>query len=171
MVLACLLFFSANNARFAACQKPRCSCARKSLRCAPKEVHEYVRHVFEISDGLRTQLAAAISNPLFYEASITDTDGMVLASTDENKLGTFLPRRASLVQLGRRSFLGQIKALLAPRNPQLLEVEYPFITESKPLGEVRVVVHSALLVQEIKKPGTQLTNHHRLAPSSTLPSS
>lgn len=78
MVLACSLFFSANNARFAACQKPRCSCARKSLRCAPKEVHEYVRHVFEISDGLRTQLAAAISNPLFYEASITDTDGMVL---------------------------------------------------------------------------------------------
>lgn len=32
----------------------------------------------------------------------------------------------------------------------MLAVEYPFITESKPLGEVRVVVHSALLVQEIK---------------------
>lgn len=32
----------------------------------------------------------------------------------------------------------------------MLEVEHPFITDSKPLGEVRVVGHSALLVQEIK---------------------
>lgn len=63
---------------------------------APKEVHDYVRHAFEISEGLRTQLAAAHQNLLIYEVSITDTDGMVLASTDKNLPGTFLPRRVSL---------------------------------------------------------------------------
>lgn len=117
---------------------------------APKEIHDYVRHAFEISEGLRTQLVAAHSNSLIYEVSITDTDGMVLASTDESLPGKFLPRRASLSQLAGRSFLHQMKALLAPRKPQLFEVEYFFINAGKPFGEVRVVVDSALLVQEIK---------------------
>lgn len=117
---------------------------------APKEVHDYVRHAFEISEGLRTQLAAAHQNLLIYEVSITDTDGMVLASTDKNLPGTFLPRRVSLSVLARRNFLHQMKVLLAPGKPQLFEVEYPFIHESKPFGEVRVVVDSALLVHEIR---------------------
>ena len=117
---------------------------------APREIHDYVRHAFEISEGLRTQLAAAHSNPLFYEASFTDTDGIVLAATDENLPGKFLPRRASLSQLASRSFLHQMKVLLAPKRPQLFEVEYAFINDRKPFGEVRVVVDSALLVQEIQ---------------------
>src|SRR6266480_3509905 len=51
---------------------------------APEEIHDYVRHAFEISEGLRTQFVAAKKNPLIYEVSITDTDDLVLASTDEN---------------------------------------------------------------------------------------
>ncbi len=122
---------------------------------APEEIHDYVRHAFEISEGLRTQLAAASKNPLIYEVSITDTYGLVLASTDPNLPGTFLPRRTALSQLAGRSFLHQMKVLfVAPkrtaRNPQLFEHEYPFINDNKPFGEVRVIVDSALLVQEIQ---------------------
>lgn len=118
---------------------------------APKEVHDYVRHAFEISEGLRTQLIAAHSNPLIYEISVTDTDGMVLASTDQNLPGTILPRRASLSQLVGRSFLHQMKVLLlAPRKPQLFEHNYFFGNDAKPFGEVRVIVDSALLIQEIR---------------------
>ena len=123
---------------------------------APDEVRVYVRRAFEISEGLHTQLVAAHSNPLIYEVSITDTDGVVLASTDENLPGTFLPKRASLSQLVGRSFLHQIKVLLVParrtvKNPQLFEVEYVFGNNGKRFGEVRVVVDSALLVQEIQE--------------------
>ncbi|MBA0088162.1 MAG: PAS domain-containing protein [Acidobacteria bacterium Pan2503] len=122
---------------------------------APEEVRVYVRHAFEISQGLHTQLAAAHENVLIYEVSITDTDGLVLASTDENLRGTFLPRRASLSELVGRSFLHQIKVLLVPtrrtvKNPQLFEVEYPFRNGPVPFGEVRVIVDSALLVQSIR---------------------
>src|SRR4029077_20705549 len=37
---------------------------------APEEIHDFVRHAFEISEGLRTELAAAKDNPLIYEVSI-----------------------------------------------------------------------------------------------------
>src|SRR5437899_1804853 len=123
---------------------------------APEEIHDYVRHAFEISEGLRTQFVAAKKNPLIYEVSITDTDDLVLASTDENLQGKFLPHRASLSQLVGRSFLHQIKVLLVPtrrtvKNPQLFEHGYSFINDNKPFGEVRVIVDSALLVQSIQE--------------------
>src|SRR5437660_700300 len=123
---------------------------------ATKEIHYYVRHAFEISEGLRTQFVAAKKNPLIYEVSITDTDDLVLASTDENLQGKFLPHRASLSQLVGRSFLHQIKVLLVPtrrtvKNPQLFEHGYSFINDNKPFGEVRVIVDSALLVQSIQE--------------------
>jgi hypothetical protein len=120
---------------------------------APEEIHDYVRHAFEISDGLRTQFVAAKKSPLIYQVSIADTDGIVLASTDENLTGTFLPRRASLSHLVGRSFLHQMKILLVParrtdQNPQLFEHDYAFSNNNKPFGEVRVVVDPALLVEE-----------------------
>jgi uncharacterized membrane protein affecting hemolysin expression len=132
--------------------------AQQGLRAdssAPEAIHDYVRHAFEISEGLRTQFVAAMTNPLIYQVSITDTDGVVLASTDENLRGKFLPRRALLSQLAGRSFLYQLRVLLVPtrrmvKNPQLFEVDYPFSNDAKPFGEVRVVVDSALLVQEIQ---------------------
>jgi uncharacterized membrane protein affecting hemolysin expression len=132
--------------------------AQQGLRAdsdAPKEVHDYVRHAFEISYGLRTQFVAANTNPLIYEVSITDNDGVVLASTDENLPGKFLPRRASLAQLVNRSFLHQIKVLLVParrtdKNPQLFEHEYRFNNDNKPFGEVRVTVDSSILARAIQ---------------------
>src|SRR5215469_6192408 len=122
---------------------------------APEEIHDYVRLAFEKSEGLRTQLASANKNPLIYEVSITDSEGLVLASTDENLPGTLRPRKASLSQLVGRSFLHQIKVLLVPtrrtvKNPQLFEHDYAFSNDDKPFGEVRVIVDAGLLVGEIQ---------------------
>jgi PAS domain S-box-containing protein len=122
---------------------------------APGEIHDYVRHAFEISEGLRTQLKAAKENPLIYEVSITDNDGLVLASTADDLPGTFLLRRTPLSQLVGRSFLHQVKALFGPlmrtkKNPQLFEVDYRFSNGNRPFGEVRVVVDSGLLLKEIQ---------------------
>ena len=123
---------------------------------SPKDIHDYVRRAFEISEGLQTQFKAAKENPLIYEVSITDTEGMVLASSDPNLPGAFLAHRTPLSQLETRSFLHQVGVLLralkgANKGPQLFEVEYAFNKgENKPFGEVRVVVDSALLLGEIK---------------------
>src|SRR2546427_13308214 len=99
---------------------------------SPDEIHDYVRHAFEISEGLRTQLRAAKENPLIYEVSITDTDGLVLASSDENLPGTFLPRRTSLSQLVGRNFLHQVKVLFGPLR--VFELDYPFSNGNQPFG-------------------------------------
>src|SRR6266849_813481 len=114
---------------------------------APDEIHDFVRHAFEISDGLRTQLKAAKENPLIYEVSITDLDGMVLASTDENLPGLFLPRRTPLSQLVQRNFLHQVKVLAGPTK--VFELDFPFSNANRPFGEVRVVLNVGLLVSEI----------------------
>src|SRR5207245_9300209 len=54
---------------------------------APEEIHDFVRHAFEVNEGLRTQLRAAKENPLIYEVSICDINGMVLVRTDANLRG------------------------------------------------------------------------------------
>jgi PAS domain S-box-containing protein len=114
---------------------------------APQEIHDYVRHAFEIDEGLHTQLNAAKENPLIYEVSITDQDGMVLVSTDENLPGKFLARRAPLSRLLQRNFLQKVKALAGPSR--VFELDYPFSKGRQPFGEVRVVLNVGLLLNEI----------------------
>ena len=77
----------------------------------PEDIHDYVRHALEINEGLHAQLNAAIRSPLIYEVSITDQDGLVLISSDENEAGQYLPRRTPLSQLVQRGLLHQVKVL------------------------------------------------------------
>src|ERR1700675_658094 len=114
---------------------------------APEETHDFVRHAFEIDEGLHTQLKAAKENPLIYEVSITDQDGRAMVSTDENLPGKLLPKRAPLSQLVQRNFLHQVKVLAGPSK--LFELDYPFKKGGKPFGEVRVVLNAGLLLNEI----------------------
>jgi len=124
--------------------------ARQGLRPAsdsPQEIHDFVRHAFEIDEGLHTQLKAAKENPLIYEVSIADQDGRAMVSTDENLPGKLLPKRAPLSQLVQRNFLHQVKVLAGPSK--LFEFDYPFSKGRKPFGEVRVVLNADLLLNEI----------------------
>jgi PAS domain S-box-containing protein len=115
---------------------------------APQEIHDFVRHSFEVNEGLRTQLKAAKENPLIYEVSITDLNGMVLVSTDENMPGSFLPRRTALSQLVQRNFLHQVKVLAGPSK--VFELDFPFSNANQPFGEVRVALDSGILLKEIE---------------------
>jgi PAS domain S-box-containing protein len=124
--------------------------AREGLRPAsddPEDIHDYVRHAFEINEGLRAQLKAAKDTPAIYEVSITDRDGMALVSTDESLPGKILVRRLPLSQLTQRGYLHQIKLLAGP--PRIYELDFPFSNGSQPFGEVRVAVSSGLLLEEI----------------------
>jgi PAS domain S-box-containing protein len=114
----------------------------------PEEIHDYVRHAFEINEGLRTQLKAAKENPLIYEVSITDLNGNVLVSTDDNLPGSFLPRRTPLSQLVRRNFLHQVKVLAGPSR--VFEQDFPFSNANQPFGEVRVALSSGFLLNDIE---------------------
>jgi PAS domain S-box-containing protein len=115
---------------------------------APEDIHDYVRHAFEINEGLQSQLEAAKAhyNPL-YELSIVDDEGMVLTSTDRNLPGKFQPRRAPLSQLVSRGFLHQINVLRGA--DRLFELDLPFDVSKRSFGEVRVVLSSELLVKEL----------------------
>src|SRR5580704_7684490 len=113
----------------------------------PQEIHDFVRRAFEINEGLRTQLKAAKENPLIYEVSIVDHDGMVLISTDEDLQGKFLPRKTPLSQLVQRNFLHQVKVLAGPSK--VFELDFPFSNEDHPYGEVRVALNAGLLLNEI----------------------
>lgn len=115
----------------------------------PQETHDYIRHAFETSDGLRTQLKAAKSNPVVYEVSITDSEGLVLISTDENLQGQYLARRTPLSQLIQRNFLRQVKALAG--SSRLFELDYPFSKGGQPFGEVRIVMNAGLLLAESRR--------------------
>jgi PAS domain S-box-containing protein len=124
--------------------------AESGLRPAsndPQEIHDYVRHAFEVSENLRAQLKATKGIRLIYEVSITDSDGIVLVSSDESLQGKFLARRAPISQLTQRGYLHQAKVLAGP--PRRFERDLPFTKSDEPFGEVRVVVDSGLLRDEI----------------------
>ncbi len=113
----------------------------------PEDVHDYVRRAFEINAGLQAQLEAAISSPSVYEVSITDGNGLVLISNDESLPGKIQARRPPLSQLVQSGFVHQVKVLRGPS--QIYELDYPFNMAGKPFGEVRVVLSSGLLLNEI----------------------
>jgi PAS domain S-box-containing protein len=121
-----------------------------------QDIHDYVRHAFEINESLHAQLRAAKDTPAVYEVSITDYEGMALVSTDESLQGKFVPRRTALSQLTERGYVHQVKVLAGP--PRVYEYDYPFTKGGQPFGEVRVVVSSGLLLNEIspsvRKAGT-----------------
>ncbi|HWZ26738.1 MAG TPA: HAMP domain-containing protein, partial [Verrucomicrobiae bacterium] len=113
----------------------------------PDDVHDYVRRAFEINAGLQAQLEAAISSPSVYEVSITDDQGLVLISNDQSLPGKTRPRRPPLSQLVQSGFVNQVKVLRGPSK--IFEYDYPFNMASKPFGEVRVVLSTGLLLNEI----------------------
>jgi PAS domain S-box-containing protein len=118
----------------------------------PQEIHDFVRRVFETSDALNSQLGAAVEVRSIYEVSIVDTGGLVLVSSDPNAPGTVEPRKPPLSRLVQNPIVRQARILAGP--PQVYEVEFPFNVRGQPFGEVRVVVSTALLLNEIK---SQLT--------------
>src|SRR5271167_36389 len=114
---------------------------------SPKDVHDYVRHVFETDEVLHEQLSAAKSTFPIYEVSITDREGMVLVSTDDAKQGKFVARWTPLSQLTQRGLAHAVRVLAGP--PKIYEFDFPFNNGSEAFGEVRVAIDSGLLVHDL----------------------
>lgn len=125
--------------------------AARGLRPASSDandINEYVQKAFTSSEGLRAQLKAAkLDTTTVYEVSITNNNGKVLISTDESLFGKYLARRKNISQLTQRGYLHQAKVLAGP--PQVYELDLPFNNGDQPFGEVRVVVSSGLLLNDI----------------------
>src|SRR6266404_2553964 len=139
------------NQVFQQARRALAEAAERGLRPAsnePEDIEDYVLKAFKMSEGLHAQLKAAkVDTPSIYEVSITNDDGKVLVSTDESLRGKFLARRTNISQLTQRGFLHQAKVLAGP--PQVYELDFPFSNGDQPFGEVRVVVSSGLLLNEI----------------------
>ncbi|HUL15188.1 MAG TPA: ATP-binding protein [Terriglobales bacterium] len=114
----------------------------------PQEIHDYVRHAFEIGDGLKSELEAARGNmPYIYDVSIVDHDGVALVSSDSNDVGSFMPRQLQISALVQGNILSQMRALYGPGR--VYEFDYPFVMSGHPFGEVRVGIHTAFLRDQI----------------------
>lgn len=114
---------------------------------SPEDVHDFVRHSFEVDEGLQAILKAAIESPSIYEVSIVDTEGLVLISSDKSLPGTHLARRTPLSELVQHGFYQQARILSGA--PRVYEWDYPFNMQSQPFGEVRVGISTALLLHDI----------------------
>jgi signal transduction histidine kinase len=136
---------------FLQAQRALADAADRDLRPAsngPKDIHDYVQRAFETSESLSAELKSAnLDTRSVDEVTITDSQGIVLTSSQENLVGRFLPRRPQLSQLTQRNFLHQAKVLAGP--PTHYEVDYPFSKDNEPFGEVRVVVSTGILLSEI----------------------
>ncbi len=110
------------------------------------DIRDYVSYALGSSQGLQAELKSDVAKTSIYEVSITDNQGIILASTDDSLRGKFRERRPPLSQLTRRGFLHQVKVLAGP--PGVYEYDYPFNNGNEPFGEVRVAVSSALLLNK-----------------------
>ena len=114
----------------------------------PQETHEYVKHAFEVSEGLTSRLQSATDSPSVYEISLVDRDGIVLVSSDPSLPGKPAPKRPPFAQLVQSPFVRQVRIL--GEQAHVYEVDYPFNVRGTPFGEVRVAVSTALLLNDIK---------------------
>jgi PAS domain S-box-containing protein len=114
----------------------------------PQEIHDYVAHAFEISEGLTSRLQSATDSPSIYEVTIVDKDEVVLVSSDPSLVGKTALRKPPFSQLVQSSFVRQVRALA--EQARIYEVDYPFKLRGNPFGEVRVAVSTALLFNDIR---------------------
>jgi PAS domain S-box-containing protein len=115
-----------------------------------EDTHDYVRKAFETSDWLEARLKSSTDAPWVYEVSIVDRDGEVLVSSDPAAPGKVALRRPPLAQLVQSPFIKQVRILAEKSSAHLYEVDYPFKVRGEPFGEVRAVVSTALLLDNIR---------------------
>ena len=113
-----------------------------------QDTHDYVKHAFEMSEGLASRLQTTTDSPAIYEVSIVDRDGEGLASSDPALLGKTSLRRAPFAQLVQSPFVRQVRILA--EQAHIYEVDLPFNKQGTPFGEVRVAVSTSLLLNDIK---------------------
>ena len=87
-------------------------------------------------------------DPSIVEITITDNNGVVIASSDASLRGEKVPPRPSINSLANAGFFQQLQELFGP--PQNYEDSLPFDLDENPYGEVRVGLSSAFLRTQIR---------------------
>jgi PAS domain S-box-containing protein len=115
----------------------------------PKELRVYLQRAFDNSSTLNSLIEADIGyDPSIVEITITDNNGVVIASSDASLRGEKVPPRPSINSLASAGFFQQLQELFGP--PQNYEDSLPFDLDENPYGEVRVGLSSAFLRAQIR---------------------
>ncbi len=114
---------------------------------SPEDVRDYVRKAFESDPALDSLLKSATAEPSIYEVTISDHEGLVLASSDATLPGKIMPRRTPLAGLLHGNFFQEMRRLYGAEH--VYEVDFPFNKGGEPFGEVRVGMSARLLRDEI----------------------
>ena len=115
----------------------------------PKELRTYIQRAFDNSSTLNSLIEADIGyDPSIVEITITDNNGVVIASSDASLRGEKVPPRPSINSLANAGFFQQLQELFGP--PQNYEDSLPFDLDENPYGEVRVGLSSAFLRAQIR---------------------
>ena len=98
--------------------------------------------------GLRSILEASIFGESVTGASILDTRGVVVASSDPTLVGSGLEPRADLAQLLAANALSQLGVIYS-RDGRTLEVRQQMMLGDEAFGSIRVGVSTVLMRQEL----------------------
>jgi PAS domain S-box-containing protein len=114
----------------------------------PADVHAYAHDALDNSSTLNSLIESDLGySPTIYEITISDSDGVVLVSSDPSLRGEKVPARPSVTSLVKAGFFEQVRALYGP--PQTYEFSLPFNLGSRPFGDVRIGLSSVLIRDEI----------------------
>jgi PAS domain S-box-containing protein len=122
----------------------------------PREFRPYLQRAFDNSSTLNSLIESDIGyDPSIVEITITDSNGVVITSSDSSLRGQKVPPRPSISSLANLGFFKQLQQLLGP--PQNYEDSLGFDLKSNPLdlnsnpiGEIRIGLSSAFLRNEIQ---------------------
>jgi signal transduction histidine kinase len=97
-------------------------------------------------------LSAILESSLYGEsvtgASILDSAGIVIASSDPTRLGLRLENRPDLKALAEQRALDQLRVIYSP-DGQTLEVQQPIVLGDEAFGSIRIGVSTLLMRQEV----------------------
>ncbi|MBZ5502903.1 MAG: hypothetical protein LAN59_11830 [Acidobacteriia bacterium] len=114
----------------------------------PADMREYVRHVFDNSSTLNSLIESDMGiSPTIYEITISDTEGVVLVSSDASLRDRKMARRLPVNSLARAGFFQQLRELYGP--PQIYEFSLPFELQEEPFGDIRVGLSSTFIRAQI----------------------
>ena len=136
---------------FLACQNALAEAAERGQSPASAktdDVRQYVRQTLDNNSTLNSLIESAVGySPTIYEITISDSNGIVLISSDSSLRGQKVPVRPGVESLVRGSFIHQLRALFGP--PQTYEYSLPFNLGSGPFGDIRIGLSSTLIRDEI----------------------
>lgn len=112
------------------------------------DVRDYVRRTFDNSSTLNSLIESAVGySPTIYEITITDSDGVVLVSSDASLRDEKVATRPDVSKLVGARFFEQLRTLYGP--PQTYEYLLHFNLGSNPFGDVRIGLSSVFMRNEI----------------------